>query len=37
MGNRFDEKIFHDIIASNGYLPLSMVQKVFDEKINQTS
>ena len=37
MGNRFDEKFFHDTIAFNGYLPLSMVRKVFYEKIRQTS
>jgi uncharacterized protein (DUF885 family) len=37
MGNRFDEKFFHDTIASNGYLPLSMVRKVFDQKISHAS
>jgi uncharacterized protein (DUF885 family) len=37
MGNRLDEKFFHDTIASNGYLPLSMVRKVFDQKISQAS
>ena len=34
MGSGFDEKFFHDTIAFNGYLPLSMVRKVFDEKIS---
>jgi uncharacterized protein (DUF885 family) len=37
MGNKFDEKFFHDTIASNGYLPLSMVRKVLDQKISQAS
>jgi uncharacterized protein (DUF885 family) len=35
MGSKFDEKFFHDTIASNGYLPLSMVRKVFDYKIKK--
>lgn len=35
MGNRFDEKFFHDTLASNGYLPLSMVRKVFDHKVRE--
>lgn len=34
MGDKFDEKFFHDIILSNGYLPLSVLRKVFDQKIN---
>jgi uncharacterized protein (DUF885 family) len=33
MGNKFDEKFFHDTITSNGYLPMSMVRKVFEQKI----
>ena len=35
MGNKFDEKFFHDTIASNGYLPLSMVRKIFDQVVSQ--
>jgi len=35
MGNNFDEKFFHDTITANGYLPMSMVRKVFEEKIGQ--
>jgi len=35
MGNEFDEKIFHDTITATGYLPLSMVRKVFDQKLNK--
>ncbi|MEM2952733.1 MAG: DUF885 domain-containing protein [Candidatus Bathyarchaeia archaeon] len=34
MGDKFDEKNFHDTVLSNGYLPLSMLRKVFDQKIN---
>jgi hypothetical protein len=36
MGSRFNEKFFHDTLASNGYLPLAMVRKVFYDKIRQT-
>jgi uncharacterized protein (DUF885 family) len=36
MGNKFNEKFFHDTLASNGYLPLSLVRKIFDEKLKQT-
>jgi uncharacterized protein (DUF885 family) len=35
MGNKFDEKFFHDTITSNGYLPMSMVRKVFEQKIGR--
>ena len=37
MGNRFDEKFFHNTLASNGYLPLSLIRKVFDEKTRKAS
>ena len=33
MGNKFDEKFFHDTIAANGFLPMSMVRKIFEQKI----
>jgi uncharacterized protein (DUF885 family) len=36
MGDRFSEKFFHDTITANGYLPMSMVRKIFEEKINKT-
>jgi uncharacterized protein (DUF885 family) len=35
MGNRFSEKLFHDTITANGYLPFSMLRKVFDQKIKE--
>ncbi len=38
MGDKFDEKFFHDTILENGYLPISMLRKIFDQKIRrQTS
>ena len=35
MGSKFDEKFFHDTITANGYLPVSMVRKVFEQKIGK--
>jgi uncharacterized protein (DUF885 family) len=35
MGDRFDEKFFHDTVTANGYLPISMLRKVFDQKIGK--
>jgi uncharacterized protein (DUF885 family) len=35
MENKFDEKSFHDTIIANGYLPMSMVRKVFEQKIGR--
>ena len=35
MGDRFDEKFFHDTITANGYLPISMLRKVFNQKIDK--
>ncbi|MCS7120301.1 MAG: DUF885 domain-containing protein [Nitrososphaerota archaeon] len=34
MGERFDERFFHDTIAANGYLPISLIRKIFDKKIS---
>ena len=33
MGERFDEKFFHDTVLADGYLPISMLRKIFDRKI----
>jgi uncharacterized protein (DUF885 family) len=33
MGSKFSEKLFHDTITANGYLPVSMLRKAFDQKI----
>jgi uncharacterized protein (DUF885 family) len=35
MGEKFDERFFHDIITANGYLPISMLHKIFDMKIRE--
>lgn len=35
MGHRFDEKVFHDTILADGYLPISMLHKIFDQKMNK--
>jgi len=35
MGSRFSEKLFHDTVTANGYLPISMLRKVFDQKIEE--
>jgi len=32
MGDRFDDKLFHDTITANGYLPVSILRKIFDRK-----
>ena len=33
MGDKFSLKFFHDTITANGYLPLSLLRRVFDQKI----
>ncbi len=33
MGAGFDEKLFHDTITANGYLPISLLRKVFEQKM----
>jgi len=35
MGSKFDERFFHDTITANGYLPVSMLRKVFEQKIGK--
>jgi len=35
MGDKFDEKFFHDTITANGYLPISMLRKIFEQKISK--
>jgi uncharacterized protein (DUF885 family) len=29
----YNEKIFHDAITANGYLPIALLRKVFDQEI----
>jgi uncharacterized protein (DUF885 family) len=33
MGAGFDEKLFHDTITANGYLPISLLRKVFEQNM----
>lgn len=35
MGAKFDEKLFHDTITTDGYLPISMLRKIFNHKIGK--
>jgi uncharacterized protein (DUF885 family) len=35
MGDKFDEKFFHDTIVANGYLPIAILSRLFDQKINK--
>jgi uncharacterized protein (DUF885 family) len=35
MGDKFSERFFHDTILADGYLPISMLRKVFDQKIRK--
>jgi uncharacterized protein (DUF885 family) len=33
MGAKFNERFFHDTITANGFLPISMLRKIFDQRI----
>ena len=33
MGTKYNQKFFHDTITANGYLPISLLRKVFNQKI----
>jgi len=35
MGAKYNEKFFHDVITANGLLPISLVKKLFDQKITK--
>jgi len=35
MGKKYNEKFFHDTITANGYLPITLLRKVFDQKISK--
>ena len=35
MGSKFTEKFFHDTLTANGYLSLSLVRKIFKQKMEQ--
>jgi hypothetical protein len=36
MGTKYNDKFFHDTITANGYLSISLLRKVFDQKIAKT-
>jgi len=36
MGKKYNEKFFHDTITANGYLPIGLLRRVFDQKIAKT-
>ncbi|MFB0567549.1 MAG: DUF885 family protein, partial [Candidatus Bathyarchaeia archaeon] len=33
VGTKYSEIFFHDTITANGYLPITLLRKVFDQKI----
>jgi len=35
MGDKFSERIFHDVLTANGELPMFLLRKAFDMKIAQ--
>lgn len=35
METRYDERFFHDTITANGYLPISLLRRVFKQKIGE--
>jgi len=35
MGDKFAERFFHDTITANGYLPIPLLRKVFEQKISK--
>jgi uncharacterized protein (DUF885 family) len=35
MGSRFSDRFFHDTLIANGYLPLSLVRKVFYQRLER--
>lgn len=35
MGDKFSDRMFHDTITENGYLPIYLLRKVFNQKISK--
>ena len=35
MGDKYSEKLFHDVITANGYLPLSKLREIFEQKLGK--
>ena len=35
MGDKYNDKIFHDTITANGYLPMSKLREIFEQKLGK--
>jgi uncharacterized protein (DUF885 family) len=35
MGDKYTERVFHDTMTENGYLPINMLREVFEQKISK--
>ncbi len=35
MGDKYSEKLFHDVITANGYLPISKLREIFEQKLGK--
>ena len=35
MGAKYSEKFFHDVITANGYLPISKLKEIFEQKLGK--
>jgi len=33
MGEEYTDKFFHDVITANGYLPMSKLREIFEQKL----
>ena len=33
MGDKYSDKFFHDVVAANGYLPMSKLREIFEQKL----
>jgi uncharacterized protein (DUF885 family) len=33
MGDKFSDRFFHDTVTANGYLPIALLRKIFDQKL----
>jgi uncharacterized protein (DUF885 family) len=35
MGDKYSDKFFHDIVTANGYLPMSKLREIFEQKLGK--
>jgi len=35
MGDKYSDKFFHDVVAANGYLPMSKLREIFEQKLGK--